>query len=69
MLSAILIILLSVCFSSDIKIEATKSDTLPKNIKRIINKKGFAYTEILNRWSYLVGSKISQVSFPKAAER
>ena len=41
-------------------------DTLPKNIKRIINKKGFAYTEILNRWSYLVGSKISQVSFPKA---
>ena len=35
MLNAILIILLSVCFSSDIKIEATKSDTLPKNMPPI----------------------------------
>ena len=40
-------------------------NTLPKNVKKILNKKGFVYSEILNRWSYLVGSEISKVSFPK----
>ena len=29
------------------------------------NKKGFVYSEIVNQWNYLVGSEISQVSFPK----
>ena len=40
-------------------------DTLPKNVKKILNKKGYAYSEILNRWNYLVGNKISKVSYPK----
>ena len=40
-------------------------NSLPKNIKKILNKKGFVYTEILNRWNYLVGNEISKVSFPK----
>ena len=40
-------------------------DSLPKNVKKILNKKGFVYTEILNRWNYLVGNEISKVSFPK----
>ena len=40
-------------------------DSLPKNVKKILNKKGFVYSEILSRWNYLVGSKISNVSFPK----
>ena len=40
-------------------------NSLPKNVKKILNKKGFVYTEILNRWNYLVGNEISKVSFPK----
>jgi hypothetical protein len=41
-------------------------NSLPKNVKKILNKKGFVYSEILNRWNYLVGNEISKVSFPKA---
>ena len=41
-------------------------NSLPKNIKKILNKKGFVYSEILSRWNYLVGHEISKVSFPKA---
>ncbi len=40
-------------------------NSLPKNVKKILNKKGFVYSEILNRWNYLVGNEISRVSFPK----
>ena len=39
-------------------------DTLPKNIKKVFNKKGHAYSEILNNWKYFVGEKISKISFP-----
>jgi len=38
---------------------------LPKNVKKILNKKGFVLSEILNRWNYLVGNEISKISFPK----
>ena len=40
-------------------------NSLPKNVKKILNKKGFVYSEILNRWNYLVGNEISKVTFPK----
>ena len=30
-------------------------DTLPKNIKRIIIKKGHIFSETLNNWKYIVG--------------
>ena len=40
-------------------------NSLPKNVKKILNKKGFVYSEILNRWNYLVGNEISKASFPK----
>ena len=40
-------------------------NSLPKNVKKILNKKGFAYSEILNRWNHLVGNEISNISFPK----
>tara|TARA_B100001765_G_C19444903_1_gene311815 strand:- start:260 stop:745 length:486 start_codon:yes stop_codon:yes gene_type:complete len=40
-------------------------DSLPKNVKKILNKNGYVYSEILNKWNYLVGNKISKVSFPK----
>ena len=40
-------------------------DTLPKTAKRILNKRGYKYSEILNKWNYLVGNKISKISLPK----
>ena len=40
-------------------------NSLPKSVKKILNKKGFVYSEILNRWNYLVGNEISKASFPK----
>ena len=29
-------------------------DTLPKNIKKVINKKGHIYSETLSNWKYIV---------------
>ena len=40
-------------------------DTLPKNIKKIINKKGHIYSETLNNWRYIVGDELFKVSYPK----
>jgi len=41
-------------------------DTLPKNIKKTINKKGHIYSETLNNWRYIVGSDLFDVCFPKS---
>ena len=41
-------------------------DTLPKNIKKIINKKGHIYSETLNNWKYIVGEKLFKICFPKS---
>ena len=41
-------------------------DTLPKNIKKIINKKGHIYSETLNNWKYIVGSELFAVCYPKS---
>ena len=30
-------------------------DTLPTKVKKIINKKGSIFPEILNNWKYIVG--------------
>ena len=40
-------------------------DTLPKNVKKIINKKGHIYSETLSNWKYLVGNELFKVCFPK----
>ena len=40
-------------------------DTLPKNVKKIINKKGHVYSETLSNWKYLVGSELFKVCYPK----
>ena len=40
-------------------------DTLPKNVKRIINKKGHIYSETLNNWKYLVGDELFKCCYPK----
>ena len=41
-------------------------DTLPRNIKRIIIKKGHIYSETLNNWKYIVGNEIFKVCYPKS---
>ena len=40
-------------------------DTLPKNVKKIINKKGHVYSETLSNWKYLVGSELFKICYPK----
>ena len=40
-------------------------DTLPKNVKRIINKKGHIYSETLSNWKYLVGNELFKCCYPK----
>ena len=41
-------------------------DSLPKNIKKIINKKGHIYSETLNNWKYIVGENLFKVCYPKS---
>ena len=41
-------------------------DTLPKNIKKVIDKKGHIYYETLNNWKYIVGENLFQVCYPKS---
>ena len=40
-------------------------DTLPKNVKKIINKKGHIYSETLSNWKYLVGNELFKICYPK----
>ena len=40
-------------------------DTLPKNIKKIIKKKGHIFSETLNNWKYIVGDDLFRVCYPK----
>jgi len=42
------------------------NDTLPKNIKKVIYKKGHIYSETLNNWKYIVGEDLFNVCFPKS---
>ena len=41
-------------------------DTLPKNIKKIINNRGQIYSETLNNWKYIVGDNLFKVCYPKS---
>ena len=40
-------------------------DTLPKNVKKIINKKGQIYSETLSNWKYIVGVELFNICYPK----
>ena len=40
-------------------------DTLPKNIKKIIKKKGHIFSETLNNWKYIVGDDLFKICYPK----
>ena len=41
-------------------------DTLPKNIKKVINKKGHIYSKTLDNWKYIVGENLFKVCYPKS---
>ena len=41
-------------------------DTLPKNVKKVINKKGHIYSETLNNWKYIVGEELFKICYPKS---
>ena len=41
-------------------------DTLPKNIKKVINKRGQIYSEILNNWKHIAGENLFNVCYPKS---
>jgi len=41
-------------------------DTLPKKIKKIIDKKGHIYSETLNNWKYIVGDELFKYYYPKS---
>ena len=41
-------------------------DTLPKNIKKVINKRGHIYSETLNNWKYIAGKNLFKVCYPKS---
>ena len=36
-------------------------NTLPKNVKKIISKKGHIYSETLDNWRYIVGDELFKV--------
>ena len=40
-------------------------DTLPKNIKKVINNRGHVYSETLNNWKLIVGENLFKVCFCK----
>jgi len=40
--------------------------SLPRGLKGILKKNGYNYSEIIGKWSMLVGSKISSCSYPKS---
>ena len=42
------------------------NDTLPKNIKKFINKRGHIYSETLNNWKFIAGEKLFKVCYPKS---
>ena len=44
-------------------------DTLPKNIKKVINKKGHVYSETLNNWKYIVSDELFKVCYPKSFKK
>ena len=41
-------------------------DTLPKNIKKVISKRGQIYSETLNNWKYIAGENLFKVCYPKS---
>ena len=43
-------------------------NTLPQGVKGILKKSGYLYSEIINKWSFLVGKEISNYTYPKTIQ-
>jgi len=41
-------------------------NTLPRGLKGILKKNGYNYSEIISKWSIMVGKEISNISHPKS---
>jgi len=41
-------------------------NTLPRTVRGILKKNGYNYSEIVSKWSSLVGKNISESSYPKS---
>ena len=41
-------------------------DTLPKNVKKVINNRGQVYSETLNNWRFIAGEILFKVCYPKS---
>ena len=41
-------------------------NTLPRGVKGILKKNGYNYSEIISKWSMLVGKDISNCSYPQS---
>ena len=41
-------------------------DTLPKNIKKVINNRGQIYSDTLNNWKLIAGESLFKVCYPKS---
>tara|TARA_B100001540_G_scaffold302738_1_gene310583 strand:+ start:386 stop:877 length:492 start_codon:yes stop_codon:yes gene_type:complete len=41
-------------------------NTLPKEVKKILSKKGHIYTETLDNWRSIVGEELFKVCYPKS---
>ena len=41
-------------------------NTLPRSLKSILKKNGYNYSEIINKWNFLVGKDISNSCFPQS---
>ena len=41
-------------------------NTLPRGVKGVLKRNGYNYSEIINKWSKLVGKRISECSYPKS---
>ena len=41
-------------------------NTLPRGLKGILKKNGYNYSEIISKWSILVGKNIANCSYPKS---
>ena len=42
------------------------NDTLPKSVKKVINKRGHIYSETLNNQKYIAGETLFKVCYPKS---
>ena len=41
-------------------------NTVPRSVKSILKKNGYNYSEIINKWNFLVGKDISNSCFPQS---